>query len=140
MTKIIFPYFLFPINKDSENQKSEYLPMVEVKISYNHQTSPQSIQAIFDSGSNINLFHSIFGEQLGIKVKKGKLIKIKGIGNMELNAYAHDVSLKIGKLVIPTKIYFSEYQNFRQIIGTCIFRYFNRIIFHELKKTLILEK
>jgi len=140
MSKIVFPYLSFPLNQDPENQKSEYLPMVEVQLINNHHRSPQLIQAIMDSGSNINLFHSYFGRQLGIKVKKGKPVKIKGIGNMELETYAHEVKLKIGQFVISTKIHFSDYQNFRQIIGTCVFKYFNKITFHEAKKTLILEK
>jgi hypothetical protein len=140
MTKISIPYFILPTNKDSSNQKSEYLPMVEVKLQANHHFSPYQINAIMDSGSNLNLFHSYYGQQLGIKVKKGKLVKIRGIGNIVMNAYVHDINLKIDKFIIPTKIHFSDYQSQRQIIGTCTFNFFRRVIFNETKKTLILEK
>jgi hypothetical protein len=140
MTKISIPYLLIPASKDPDNQRSEYLPMVEVTIHANHRISPYQINAILDSGSNLNLFHSYYGQQLGIKIKSGKLVKIKGIGNMEMDTYVHDVKLRIGQFTIPTKIHFSDYQSLRQIIGTCTFSFFNRIIFHEAKKTLILEK
>lgn len=140
MAKISVPYFVLPTNKDPNNPKSEYLPMLEVKLHANHLLSPHQINAIMDSGSNLNLFHSFYGHQIGINVKKGKLVKVKGIGNMEMDTYLHEVNLKIGQFTIPTKIHFSDYQQYHQIIGTCVFSYFKRVIFHTVKKTLILEK
>lgn len=93
-----------------------------------------------DSGSNINLFHSFFGQQIGLNVRKGKLVKIKGIGNIEINTYVHDLTLLIGRFKVISQVHFSDNQQYHQIVGTCIFRYFHRVIFHETQKSLILEK
>ena len=114
--------------------------MVDVRLINHHQISTQIIPAVMDSGSSINLFHSYFGQQIGINVNKGKLVKINGIGNIVINTYVHDLTLMVGKFKIITQVHFSDNQRYYQIIGTCTFQQFNRIIFHEAKKILILEK
>src|SRR3989344_2613290 len=64
-------------------------PFIDIQVNYRHQRMI-GIRALVDSGSDYNLFPGAICEALGIKIKKGKLLPIYGIGMKEpIPAYRH---------------------------------------------------
>lgn len=69
------------------------------------------INCLIDSGSDRNLFPAQWGEMVGIKINKGRLRKIGGIGKSEpIEAYTHSVVLIIGTYKFQAEADFSYAQ------------------------------
>src|SRR3990167_8098768 len=86
-------------------------PKISVRLSANFNTSKVLIDCLFDTGSDRNLFPADWGRSLGLKIEKGKKVKIGGIGGKELIAYTHKVTLHIQGAKIVTEADFSNEQN-----------------------------
>lgn len=86
-------------------------PKIPVRLSANFNTSKVLIDCLFDTGSDRNLFPADWGRSLGLKIEKGKKVKIGGIGGKELIAYTHKVTLHIQGNKIITEADFSNEQN-----------------------------
>lgn len=86
-------------------------PKISVRLSANFNTSKVLIDCLFDTGSDRNLFPADWGRSLGLKIEKGKKVKIGGIGGKELIAYTHKVTLHIQGNKIETEADFSDEQN-----------------------------
>lgn len=87
-------------------------PKIPIRLVLNHKMFPHIIEALFDTGSDRNLFPADFAFHLGTKVEKGKPIKIGGIGiSNEIIAYTHRVSMFVGDYKIGTEIDFSKEHN-----------------------------
>ncbi len=52
--------------------------------------------AIIDSGADLCIFHAELGEQIGIAVESGKLLRFYGISGEQLMAYFHDIKIEVG--------------------------------------------
>ncbi len=141
---ISFPYRPYP-EKDHKTNKiigEIYRPVIPIRIIYKHQFLPYLIDCLVDSGADRNLFPAIFGEMLRIKVKKGKLKKISGIGESEIEAYTHEVMVLVGKLGTPkfkTTIDFSYEQKDALLGRNGFFNFFKHIKFREKEKILEFE-
>ena len=112
MRDVIF-YYIPDIYTDISTGKTiEILrPKIPVRLSANFNTSKVLIDCLFDTGSDRNLFPADWGRSLGLKIEKGKKVKIGGIGNKELIAYTHKVALHIQGNKIITEADFSNEQN-----------------------------
>lgn len=141
---ISFPYIPYP-EKDIKTGKiigEVYRPVIPIRIVYKHQFLPYLIDCLVDSGADRNLFPAIFGEMLKIKIKSGKPRKISGIGESEIEAYAHEVTFLVGKLGTPkfkTTIDFAYEQKVALLGRNGFFNFFKHINFKEREKTLELE-
>lgn len=109
MNSISF-YYVPDISKDNVTGKLVEIlrPKIPIRLSVNHKMFPQTIECLFDTGSDRNLFPGEVARYLGIKVEKGKPRKIGGIGNSEpIDAYTHRVKIYVGSYVFDTEIDFS---------------------------------
>ncbi len=89
-----------------------FRPKIPIRLSINHKVSRVLIDCLFDTGSDRNLFPADWGRSLGLKVEKGKMVKIGGIGKKnEITAYSHPVVLYVGIHKIATEADFSDEQN-----------------------------
>src|SRR3990167_10713447 len=86
-------------------------PKIPVRLSAHHNISKILVDCLFDTGSDRNLFPADWGRSLGLKIEKGKKVKIGGIGGKELIAYTHKVTLHIQGAKIVTEADFSNEQN-----------------------------
>jgi hypothetical protein len=103
-------YYVPDISKDNvTGELKEVLrPKIPIRLSMNHKMFPQVMECLFDTGSDRNLFPAEVAKYLGIKVEKGKLQKIGGIGNNDpIEAYTHNVKIFVGKYSFDTEIDFS---------------------------------
>jgi hypothetical protein len=113
-------------------------PKIPIRLSLNRKILPHTIEALFDTGSDRNLFPAGFASALGINVKKGKLQKIGGIGGSEITAYTHPAVLYVGTYKINTEIDFSINQGV-PILGRAGFMdKFEKIEINEKKKCITL--
>ena len=82
MSSVSF-YYVPDIQKDNVTGKLVEIlrPKIPIRLSMNHKMFPQVIECLFDTGSDRNLFPAEVAKYLGIKVEKGSLRKIGGIGN-----------------------------------------------------------
>lgn len=51
---------------------------------------------LIDSGADYCIFHARVGEQLGLKIKDGRILKFFGTSGESQRAYFHKVTFKIG--------------------------------------------
>lgn len=87
--------------------------------------------ALVDSGASVNLFPARFGEQVGINIKKGKLVKLFGIGDKVISAYRHKIKLHFGLKVFEINTDFSFEQNLPLLGRDGFFNLFQKVIFDE---------
>ena len=106
-------YYIPDVYVDNSTGKAiEILrPKIPIRLSANFNTSKVLIDCLFDTGSDRNLFPADWGRSLGLKIEKGKKVKIGGIGGKELTAYTHKITLYIQGNKLITEADFSNEQN-----------------------------
>lgn len=130
-----FHYIPLPIKDISGNIVGQvFKPMIMVKLCFNHKISPYHISCLLDSGSDMNLFPAYFAQNIGINLKNGKEISIRGIGDIEIKAYRHKVNLYLDKVKFETIVDFSHDQQLPLLGRFGFFDHFNKIIFQEKDK------
>jgi len=86
--------------------RGRFCPIIEVELSY--KTNKVRTLAYADTGATYSVFHSDFGEELGLDIHKGKRLDITiGDGGI-IPVYLHDLSLRIDELKIKASIGFSS--------------------------------
>ena len=118
MSSIAFYYVPDPSIDNTTGKLTEVLrPKIPIRLSMNHKMFPQVLECLFDTGSDRNLFPADIAKRLGIKVEKGKLRKIGGIGdNKPIDAYTHEVKIFVDDYNFDTEIDFS-FQHKIPILG-----------------------
>lgn len=115
-----------------------FRPTVPIIIVYKGSPS-WDFQALVDSGSDRNLFPAKIGESVGIDVKKGKVMPIRGIGSHDIVAYTHKVKILIGSCSFEAEVDFS-YEQQSPLLGRCgFFDAFKNISFGEKRKEVIFK-
>lgn len=114
-----------------------FRPKIPIRLSINHKVSGVLIDCLFDTGSDRNLFPADWGRSLGLKVEKGKMVKIGGIGKSnEITAYTHPVVLYVGTHKIVTEADFSDEQNMPLLGRTGFMDKVYEIIANEKKRSI----
>lgn len=116
-----------------------YSPRIPIILSYNHNILKLAVECLVDSGSDTNLFPAQWGEYAGINITKGTIKKIKGIGNSEVNAYTHRVTLYVGTHPINVDVDFCDIQHVPLLGRTGFFNQFLEVKFLESQKQLVLS-
>ena len=136
MPIIKYDYFISPHIVKKE-LIAVYYPIISIQISGNHRIYYQPVKCLVDSGADFNLLPANIGEDLGYNIKKGERIKHTGIGNIELIAYIHPITLYLEGYKFKTEVHFS-YDHKIPILGRYgFFKYFKKVTFNE--KLLKLE-
>lgn len=138
---LIYDYLRF-LEKDPKTQKITgeiFAPFVPVRIADGHRLS-SPLHALVDSGAARNLLPAAFGMQIGIDVKKGRLVKLLGIGDIEVTAFTHKIKMYVGLRSFETEADFSFEQKIPLLGRDGFFNLFQTIIFdenfHQLKLVL----
>lgn len=142
MSVFTFDYLPLP-RKDSKTGKivdQIFIPVIPVRIIYNHQLYRNPINCLVDSGAERNLFPAFFAEKLGIKVKKGDPKTIFGIGGVKIEGFTHNVTLYINTLSFKSQIDFSYEQEVPLLGRIGFFDKFEKVTFQEKKGVVELER
>lgn len=83
------------------------IPVAEIEIQDSHKQW-KFIKLMVDSGAVISLFKKSFGELLGIDLKKGRPLKLGGIGKGKIKTYVHPINTKIGNFQLKIDAAFAE--------------------------------
>lgn len=73
----------------TKERKFVELPLIEIRLNNLYYL------CLVDSGAEFCCFHGEIGERLGLKVREGREIKIRGITGEEAKAYFHKIKIKI---------------------------------------------
>lgn len=144
MDSFKFDYFPF-IHKDGNTDKeiTVFRPVVPIFLLNGHVMARRRINCLIDSGSDRNLFPAQWGEMVGIKINKGKLRKIGGIGDLApIDAYSHNISLMIGIYKFQTQADFSYTQAVPLVGREGFFDHFEEVRFFQKDKVteLVLKR
>lgn len=137
------PYCSRPFKDPKTGKVTEkYYPAVNVILTGNHRVG-RPIEALVDSGSDINLFpadyalvHFKMNERA---LRKGFPKDVVGIGDKVVKAYGHRVTLKIvgADFRSKTLVYFSQEHNSLPLLGRKgFFDRFEKVSFNEHDKVL----
>ncbi|MHB8278099.1 MAG: pepsin/retropepsin-like aspartic protease family protein [Candidatus Humimicrobiaceae bacterium] len=66
------------------------------------------INCLIDTGAVISMMPSEFGKEFGLDIKKGEPFVVKGIDNINMPSYIHEVNFFIDKYEIKFKVAFSD--------------------------------
>lgn len=108
--------------------------IIPIKIGYklSHKVSKTPVGCLLDSGSDRNLFPAHWGESVGIKVSKGRLSIIRGIGGITIEGYEHFIDIYCGsKIKFSAHAIFSFQQQVPLLGRQGFFDNFKKIIFDE---------
>lgn len=128
--KFIFPYGI----KFQENGRIETFPAVEISVLIGREKT--GIRAIFhiDSGATTSILPKSDADFLGIDVKAGKRILVRGISNESLIGYRHLINIQLNQLKMKIPVIFVENVFVPRILGReGLFSQFG-ILFDELKQ------
>jgi predicted aspartyl protease len=142
MSIIRFDYLPKP-ERDPETGKvigETFYPLIPIRICYAHRLYPYYIDSLIDSGADRNLFPAYFAKKIGINIKKGKPRKIRGIGNVEIEAYTHSVMIYVKNRRYQTVVDFSEQQQIPLLGRNGFFNLFKRVAFFEKLNLVELEE
>ena len=86
--------------------RGNYCPIIEIEV-INEDKQIRTI-AYVDTGATYSVFHSDFGEELGLSLHAGERVDITvGDGGI-IPVYLHDLKIRIENLEIAGKIGFSD--------------------------------
>lgn len=135
MKRLIFPYGV----KFQEDGQIVIFPALEISILGRRETG---IRAIFhiDSGATTSILPESDAEVLGIDVKTGKKVIVRGIFDEPLSGYRHLIDFQFNQLKIKIPVIFIERVSVPRILGReGIFSRFG-ILFDEPKtRTVFLD-
>lgn len=77
----------------------------------------RAITMYIDSGADISIIKKSFGELFGHNIKKGRKIRLKGIGKEEVIAYVHKMDLLIGTHEIRIEAAIAENEDVPNVLG-----------------------
>ena len=80
-------------------------PVIDVELKGRNRSL--IVKALVDSGASFSIFRPEIADYLGIKIEKGKLIYLEGIGGRILG-YMHNLPLRLGDKIFTCKIVFSH--------------------------------
>lgn len=123
----------------TEKVKFTYVPVIPIRLSYNHKFGNFLIDCLLDSGADRNIFPSDYARILGIHIKKGKLVEHIGIGGASLLAYAHRIKLFVGSHDFQTSVDFSDHQIIPLLGREGFFKFFKQVSFDQELKQVKLE-
>ena len=113
-----FPYLKFPSepNKAFPDREHRKRPVVPIEVKYNDKKIKYYV--LIDSGADFCIFHAEIGEELGIKIRKGKRVEFYGIVGDKESAYFHDIVISIGGNDFKCRCGFSyQFDNSRMPYG-----------------------
>ena len=95
-----YRYKVFPLSKPNPafpEETSAWLPILPVRLSYQHSRLTPPLEAIVDSGAADCLFRADIADYIGIKLDKGRKGLVHGVVHgPKLDVFYHDVSLWVG--------------------------------------------
>jgi hypothetical protein len=77
----------------------------------------RAITMYIDSGADVSIMMRSFGELFGHDVKKGKKIRLKGVGPAHINAYIHKMEMLIGEDTVSVEVAIAEDDMVPNILG-----------------------
>ena len=139
MSNVTF-YYLPEIGPDNTTGKTVQIfrPKIPVVLSVNHRVVKISVDCLFDTGSDRNLFPADWGRAAGLKVETKKPIKIGGISG-SITAYTHKVRLHIQGILIDTEADFSDQVNTPLLGRGGFMDKVKEILINENRKTLMIS-
>ena len=118
----------------TKERKFLELPLIEVGLNNLYYL------CLVDSGAEFCCFHGEIGEKLGLDVKNGKIIKIRGVTGREFTAYFHKIKVKISGWEYEIETGFSyELGVPFGILGREGFFNLSQVCFYHLKKEIELK-
>ncbi len=134
--KIIAPYGI-RINADG---KIEVMPVVEARV---HVRGDRSFLGIFviDSGASTTLLPEVDAEALGIDMKSGKKLLVRGITGHQILGYSHEVAISIQEHTLErVPVIFSPHKDAPRVLGReGIFSHFGILFDESNRKTVFLD-
>ncbi|OGZ56476.1 MAG: hypothetical protein A3H64_00985 [Candidatus Ryanbacteria bacterium RIFCSPLOWO2_02_FULL_45_11c] len=99
-----------------------------------------SVVALIDSGATISAMPKNIAPLLGIDCKKGKVLRIYGVGNKRVTAWQHDVTIELGGNTMILPVAFLDDNAIPRILGRGgLFEKFIIIFDEQKQRTLFLE-
>ena len=80
-------------------------PFIPITVKNNDKEI--EVDALVDSGATGCLFPGMLGIALGVEIHKGPIQPITGLGNKEITAHFHDITLKLGNIEWKAYVGFS---------------------------------
>lgn len=115
--------------------KEIYRPYIPVRIVYRHKMVKIPVRCLLDSGVDRNLFPALWGENIGIPIKKGESFLTQGIGGIGIKVYRHPISILVGTdIKFTTEADFCYDHNIPLLGRFGFFNHFQKITFDEEEK------
>jgi Aspartyl protease len=86
-----FKYRKIPDNTNPSGYQR--LPLLQVELFYGAKHT--GVRCLIDTGASDCIFHSSIADILGIDLKSGKPKPYTGIGGQSINAYLHQIQMRI---------------------------------------------
>ena len=112
MSRFIFPYGI----RFRENGRMESFPVVEIFIL---GQKGKGIRALFhlDSGATTSILSGSDADVLGVNIKSGKKVLVRGISGKPLVGYRHFINIQFNQLKIKIPVIFISNTLVPRILG-----------------------
>jgi hypothetical protein len=81
-------------------------PYAEIRVSYRDRS--RRYMVLVDSGADINVFSAELAAILGIDLKRGEALTVRGATGQSETFYVHPITLSVGDVAFPTTAAFAD--------------------------------
>lgn len=128
MKSLVFPYGI----RFQENGRLEAFPAAEILVRGRGQNGVRAV-FIIDSGATTTVLPSNDADILGINLKSGSRIIVRGFGDTSFFGYKHILNMRLGDRSLKVPIIMVEHSNVPRVLGReGVFNHFG-ILFDEAK-------
>lgn len=96
------------INLKDPFSGKKYILRPIIPVSLRHRGKSIHYEALIDTGADFCIFPIELANNLGIDIKKHRIIYFSGVGGEPIKGFITDVVLSIGEIDLSTEIVFSE--------------------------------
>jgi hypothetical protein len=115
------PYKVLPLDKPHPafaHEKTMWVPVLSVRLSYRHSRQTPRVEAVVDSGASHTLFRADIADYIGIKLEDGIKSETTGIvPGAKIDVYFHGIRLFVGVDGIAIRAGFAKEMAVGAILG-----------------------
>jgi hypothetical protein len=109
---------LYQLEFTKKYQFSAALTGISLPVKLQCAAGEFEVEAKIDTGSEYCIFAREVGEEIGLEILQGEMLRVGSLAGDTLIVYGHEVSLIALDLKIDTKVYFCEkYEIPRNLLG-----------------------
>ena len=97
-----FPYLTLPSTTPFGRTIIDKVPILKIEFKEFY------LNCMIDTGAYISMMPAELGVEIGLSIKKGESLLVRGLDNIAIPSYIHKVEFYVGKILCEIEVAFSK--------------------------------